>query len=454
MWIWKIDETTARLLRRIELKEGFGFHPDLDPTGHWFAYSGPLPANRLWSLSAPVGAEPLELRRGPVSGEPQLRFSPDGRWLAAPDSGSGLVMWALGRPYPATIQLVDCSRVWGVEFGPEGRFLIASANEKVQLWPLEGAVPAAGRTVFEWSRPGPSPTDVTVSPSGEWFAVSSHSGGVWIGRDDGAEPRQIPGTKPVAAVDFTFSLDGRLLAWLGDVYDIKNAVFAVWDVESFDEVAVLRLDDAEFRYGSSFTSDGRLLTGTTKGVVAWDVATGNHEILVEAPVLRFAASEDGRRLLLTEEGEGGLQKDPRGPPIFVDLDTGETIALASHGLHVRAIALDRDGQVAVTCDANGVIRVGPVTGEDPHLLLGHDGDAVLAIDPLGRWIASGGQDKTVRLWPMPDLSKPPLHTLPREELIAKLKTLTNLRVVRDEDSPTGWKLTHDPFPGWETVPTW
>jgi len=32
--------------------------------------------------------------------------------------------------------------------------------------------------------------------------------------------------------------------------------------------------------------------------------------------------------------------------------------------------------------------------------------------------------------------------------------LFNLRVVRDEESATGWKLTHDPFPGWETVPTW
>ena len=48
----------------------------------------------------------------------------------------------------------------------------------------------------------------------------------------------------------------------------------------------------------------------------------------------------------------------------------------------------------------------------------------------------------------------PLHTLPHDELIAKLKTLTNLRVVRDEEAATGWKLTHDPFPGWETVPEW
>jgi len=39
-------------------------------------------------------------------------------------------------------------------------------------------------------------------------------------------------------------------------------------------------------------------------------------------------------------------------------------------------------------------------------------------------------------------------------LIAKLKNLTNLRVVRDEEWSTGWTLTHVPFVGWENVPTW
>ena len=77
----------------------------------------------------------------------------------------------------------------------------------------------------------------------------------------------------------------------------------------------------------------------------------------------------------------------------------------------------------------------------------------VAVSPDGRWIASVGGSE-IRLWAMPDVSRPPLHTLRHDELLAKLDALTNLRAVRDPESATGWTLETGPFPGWAEVPEW
>jgi hypothetical protein len=55
---------------------------------------------------------------------------------------------------------------------------------------------------------------------------------------------------------------------------------------------------------------------------------------------------------------------------------------------------------------------------------------------------------------MPDVTKPPLHALVHNELMAKLRALTNLQVVEDEASATGYKLEIGPFPGWAVPPEW
>jgi hypothetical protein len=69
-------------------------------------------------------------------------------------------------------------------------------------------------------------------------------------------------------------------------------------------------------------------------------------------------------------------------------------------------------------------------------------------------VASTGEDDTLRLWPMPDLSKPPMHALLHEALIGKLRSLTNLRAVRAPGDSMLWKVEVGPFPGWKDVPTW
>ncbi len=67
---------------------------------------------------------------------------------------------------------------------------------------------------------------------------------------------------------------------------------------------------------------------------------------------------------------------------------------------------------------------------------------------------SGGSDKKLRLWPVPDAAKTPFQALPREELLGKLRALTNLRAVPSADSATGYKIEAGPFRGWASVPEW
>jgi WD40 repeat protein len=111
------------------------------------------------------------------------------------------------------------------------------------------------------------------------------------------------------------------------------------------------------------------------------------------------------------------------------------------------------GNTLITGAYDGLVRVGTLAGEEPHLLYGHSGAVLsVAVSPDGKWIASASADDTIRLWPMPE--GPPLHTLPYESLLTKLRSLTNLRVAPDPASRTGYKLEPGLFPGWATAPEW
>jgi WD40 repeat protein len=237
----------------------------------------------------------------------------------------------------------------------------------------------------------------------------------------------------------------------GEIFP-EQAIVRVWDLAS-GEIHILDADDGEHIKRLEFTDDGDLWVASGPMLRRWNLEAGNPRMVEEIDLSspEFASDRlcdldlDGRQVLLWKAGRLWIQ----------DLDTYDSRELSSHAGSITLCSLDAANEIVISSDALGAVLVGPVTGEEPHLLLGHEPYVyIFAVSPDGRWIASGGDDGTIRLWPMPDFSKPPLHTLPHDELLAKLRSLTNLRVVEDPESPSGWKLEVGPFPGWDTVPTW
>jgi WD40 repeat protein len=445
-WIWAIDAHTPRLLRRIDCGERTGVFTVADSASRLFLESGR--EIRMWFLDGPADAEPLALVRGDNGGFLLVSVHPEGSWMAVGDH-AGLSQWPLARRYPAVIRR-HTGPVAGLAFDPESRWLASSGynDGEVWLWPLDGEAPDPGRLLFE---PDDLRTRIGVSPDGKRLVVGGWKSNSRLVYLRNGATRALPGYEGQTG-GVAFSPDGRLAAGQCDALRPTGSVIRVWDVDTLEVVSVLDPEQVLFPFDLEFTSDGKLLSGSASGMLRIDINTGAAELLYEGIVGRFASSTDGRRIVMVEKEK---KEDFPGRAVFLDLDSGNVTRLGKFGEVVTFVALDRDGTLIATADDSGEIRVGKVTEGEPHLLLGHEiSTPSLAIDPLGRWIASGDGNGEIRLWPMPDLSKPPLHTLPRDELIAKLKTLTNLRVVRDEESATGWKLTHDPFPGWETIPTW
>jgi WD40 repeat protein len=203
-----------------------------------------------------------------------------------------------------------------------------------------------------------------------------------------------------------------------------------------------------------FLDEQTLLTAGWGGIRRWNLASGTQEVVV---------ATDGHRQMEANRAAGiavhwdwasdlspGLERLE-----LVELAGGTTRTLEGFGDDVESADIDPSGTVLATGHRDGAVRVGRLDGGEAHLLLGHTVTVSrVAVSPDLRWVASSGEDDTLRLWPMPDLSKPPLHTLTHGELLAKLHSLTNLRAARDPNSSTGWTIELGPFPGWRELPTW
>ena len=232
----------------------------------------------------------------------------------------------------------------------------------------------------------------------------------------------------------------------------ENKVLRVWDLATRSYRTFSLIPPGEnatnwYDWGVlqlHFTRQGRLLAADVRGVRYIDPETGASEWILKALQAEMAVGDDGRWLVALcyeQQADGSVVTKT----ILVDLVTGRQRDLGIPS-DTTATAFGTRSDVLVTGDKQGVVRVGRIGQAAPHVLFRHAGPVFsLAVSPDGKSIASSSGSE-IRLWPMPDLSKPPFHTLPHAELIAKLDALTNLRVVHDPASRHRLEAGYRPLP--------
>jgi len=414
-----------------------------DSIGHWLAAAVERQGLRMWDLMGPPDAEPLVLGRGArTTASTGVIFEPAGRWLAAEDL-NGVSFWPATRRWPSTLR-VAADQPRDVAFDPNGKWIAtASRRGGIEVWPL-----AAGGLARRQLVEGVRVTTMAVSPDGRFLATGTPSGSVLVLSVSGSESRELGGFQGIVYAG-AFDATGRRIAANGHVDGRRSEVIRVFDLET-GEMQTFDPGDGHALVTVAFLPDGNLLASSFGGLRRIDTKTGSSELLIQQPGAAFLAP-DGRHVLLLRTENANF---PVGTASVYDLQERRSWPLATHGDQVTLMAWDPSGGRVVTGSRDGIVRVGPVSGEEPHLLIGHRGPIwAVRVDPTGRLVASTSEDGTVRIWPMPEGR--PLHTLPLDVFLEKLRSLTNVRIVADATTSTGYRTTFLPFEGWErNPPTW
>jgi WD40 repeat protein len=279
---------------------------------------------------------------------------------------------------------------------------------------LRQALAASGGQVFSGhQKPIAS---VSVSPDGRWLVTSEVDGletRLWdLSRAD-ATPRVLQGGGASAAI----SPDGRWLVTGGD-----NVPTRLWNLTQ-PEPGVTSLSLADSAAPFAFSADHRWLvtSGAAQSVRLWDLrAIDPHTqpIVLPAqinPVTVFALSRDSRWLVTSSwnrDPHAGNTEAARVWDLTALKPGTQSWELKGNTSSISNVVFSVDGHWLATSSAefdrhtfrvDGNIYLWDLTRKDPWsqpiILKGHEGRVTaMAVSPDNHWLATGSQDKTVRVW--------------------------------------------------------
>ncbi|GAA3246747.1 NB-ARC domain-containing protein [Dactylosporangium siamense] len=306
--------------------------------------------------------------------------SADGGWVATAGQDGTARIWDPAAVPDARTPARHTDAVTTLAVSPDGDWVASAGLDRmVRIWQ-----PATGEPMqFTDGQPVLA---LAVDPNGDWLAAAGRNGmDLWNPRKPAERRTLAGGIGRVLAI--AVAPDGGWLA-AGD----QDGTVVVWDARTGRDPRsfTAHLGPVEVLAAAP---DGRwLATGGPDHITnLWDPRTGEHGHALATGRVRAIAWAPQERCLAAA-----------GQHVTVwDTDTGERRhTLIAHKEPVRALAFASDGSWLATGGQDGTVRIWDVsTGACRHALTGHTHwVTALATGPGGTWLASTGYDGTIRIW--------------------------------------------------------
>jgi len=308
-------------------------------------------------------------------------LSPDGTVIAL-HTGTGGVIRLLDVATGAVVAVIPTSGFGEIAFHPGGARLAVGSASEVELWAFDEAQRTWGtapRRRFSVVRKADEtfvsdafPLRFRFSPDGQRIALTTWWSDFEVRTLDVETGERLDTLGPVPQIDvMRFSADGRRLAAATE----DGAVW-LWDAARDGRIRTpFRGDDGAL---AAFTSDGRQVLWASHGLATRAATTGAAQpVTVAYPnsaeqALAASISDDGRRAVVTENGNGSF---------LIDFAERRAVSAGDKGL----AAISHDGEWLAFADDRQVV-VRPRGGGGSPQTIATATQAVTEFSPHSRFL--------------------------------------------------------------------
>ena len=319
-------------------------------------------------------------------------FSPDGNTIATVADRS-LKLWSLQGQLIKTFEGHNAA-IDNVTFSPDGKTIASASKDKtIKLWNLQGQV------IRTFKGHNGAVESIAFSPDGRNIASASEDKTVRIWDFQGKEIKILKGHSATVK-SVVFSPDGKTIASASEDKTVK-----LWNLQG-QVIKVLKLDDD--RVGNvAFSPNGKTIVSTSnRSVKLWNLQGQEIKTIRGhgAPITNvafspaIAKSPTGFSYTIASVG-GNKVKLWSLKAQRIENISSKNYANKGHNSRIKKVVFSPNGNIIASGSEDKNIKLWNLKGQVIKTLEGHQATVEsVAFSPDGNTLASASADKTLKLW--------------------------------------------------------